>query len=106
MIWEKFHVVGFIKAVFQVGGIQKIEHFFQLPDQGIAFIKCLIAVGVLVKLKDGARQPVEERVVCGILAGIVSSVFIESPLQFVLANHNQQNLLFCYRFLSVPYLLA
>ena len=49
--------------------------FRQLPNQGVAFIKCLIAVGVLVKLKDGARQPVEERVVCGILAGIVSSVF-------------------------------
>ena len=49
--------------------------FRQLPDQGVAFIKCLIAVGVLIKLKDGARQPVEERVVCGILAGIVSSVF-------------------------------
>src|SRR5699024_830807 len=49
--------------------------FGQLPDQGVAFIKCLIAVGVLIKLKDSAGQPVEEWIVCGILAGIVSSVF-------------------------------
>ena len=49
--------------------------FRQLPDQGVAFIKCLIAVGVLIKLKDGARQPVEEWIVRSVLAGIISGAF-------------------------------
>ena len=49
--------------------------FRQLPDQGVAFIKCLIAVGVLIKLKDSAGQPVEEWIVRSVLAGIISGAF-------------------------------
>ena len=49
--------------------------FRQLPDQGVAFIKCLIAVGVLIKLKDGAGQSVEERIVRSVLASIIIGVF-------------------------------
>ena len=49
--------------------------FRQLPDQGVAFIKCLIAVGVLIKLKDSAGQPVEEWIVRSVLAGIIIGAF-------------------------------
>ena len=49
--------------------------FRQLPDQGVAFIKCLIAVGVLIKLKDSAGQPVEERIIHSVLAGIIIGAF-------------------------------
>ena len=49
--------------------------FRQLPDQGVAFIKCLIAVGVLIKLKDSAGQPVEEWIIHSVLAGIIIGAF-------------------------------
>ena len=49
--------------------------FGQLPDQGVPFIKCLVAVGVLIKLKDSAGQPAQERIVRSVLAGIILGIF-------------------------------